>query len=43
MIIAQSFWRKAAVTAVAAGGFASLYEATTLDSRYAAGQAVIWQ
>lgn len=39
MIIAQSFWRKAAVTVVAAGGFASLYEVTTLDSRYAARQA----
>lgn len=41
MIIAQSFWRKAAVTAVAAGGFASLYEVTMLDSRYAARQAVL--
>jgi 3D (Asp-Asp-Asp) domain-containing protein len=38
MIIAQSFWRKAAVTAIAAAGFASLYEVTTLDSKYAARQ-----
>ena len=36
MIIAQSFWRKALVTAIAAGGFASLYEVTILDSRYSA-------
>src|SRR5579862_1823800 len=36
MIIARSLWRKAIVTAVAAGGFASLYETTTLDSKYAA-------
>jgi len=35
MIIARSFWRKAIVTAVAAGGFASLYEVTILDSKYA--------
>ena len=27
MILAGSFWRKAIVTAVAAGGFVSLYEA----------------
>jgi 3D (Asp-Asp-Asp) domain-containing protein len=36
MIIARSLWRKAVVTAVAAGGFVSLYETTTLDSKYAA-------
>ena len=36
MIIAQSFWRKAIVTIVAAGGFASLYEVTALDSKYVA-------
>jgi 3D (Asp-Asp-Asp) domain-containing protein len=36
MIIARSLWRKAIVTVVAAGGFASLYETTTLDSKYAA-------
>jgi 3D (Asp-Asp-Asp) domain-containing protein len=34
VIIAQSFRRKAIVTVIAAGGFASLYEATILDSRY---------
>ena len=34
MIIARSFWRKALVTAVAAGTFVSLYEATMLDSKY---------
>ena len=34
MIIAQSFWRKALVTVIAAGGFASLYEVTALDSKY---------
>ena len=34
MRITQSFWRKVLVTAVAAGGFASLYEVTILDSRY---------
>ena len=36
MIIAQSFWRKALVTVIAAGGFASLYEVTALDSKYVA-------
>jgi 3D (Asp-Asp-Asp) domain-containing protein len=34
VIIAQSFRRKAVVTILAAGGFASLYEAKILDSRY---------
>jgi 3D (Asp-Asp-Asp) domain-containing protein len=34
VIIAQSFWRKVIVGAVAAGGFASLYEARALDSKY---------
>jgi 3D (Asp-Asp-Asp) domain-containing protein len=34
VIIAQSFRRKAIVTIIAAGGFASLYEATILDSKY---------
>lgn len=38
MIIAGSFWRKAAVTAIVAAGFASLYEVTILDSKYAARQ-----
>jgi 3D (Asp-Asp-Asp) domain-containing protein len=41
MIIARSFWRKTIVTSVAAFGFVSLYEVTTLDSRYAARQAVL--
>jgi 3D (Asp-Asp-Asp) domain-containing protein len=41
VIIAQSFWRKAIVTAIAAGGFASLYEVTILDSQYAARQALL--
>jgi 3D (Asp-Asp-Asp) domain-containing protein len=36
LIIARSFWRKALVTVVAAVGFVSLYETTTLDSRYVA-------
>jgi 3D (Asp-Asp-Asp) domain-containing protein len=40
MIIAGSLWRKAIVTAVAAGGFVSLYETTTLDSKYAARLAI---
>ena len=33
MIIAGSFRRKAIVTIIAAAGFASLYEATILDSK----------
>ena len=39
MIIARSLWRKAVVTAVAAGGFVSLYEVTIarLEVRRAAG------
>jgi 3D (Asp-Asp-Asp) domain-containing protein len=41
MIISTSFWRKAVVTVVAVGGFVSLYEVTTLDSRYAARHAVL--
>jgi 3D (Asp-Asp-Asp) domain-containing protein len=36
MVIARSFWRKVVVTAVAAVGFVSLYEATMLDSKEAA-------
>jgi 3D (Asp-Asp-Asp) domain-containing protein len=35
VIIAQSFWRKAFVTTVAAGAFASLFDVTMLDSKYA--------
>jgi 3D (Asp-Asp-Asp) domain-containing protein len=41
MIIARSFWRKSIVTIVAAVGFMLLYQVTTLDSRYAARQAVL--
>jgi 3D (Asp-Asp-Asp) domain-containing protein len=40
VIIAQSFKRKALVTVIAASGFASLYEATILDSKYAAARLV---
>ena len=39
VIISGYFWRKAVVTAVAAVAFASLYEVTILDSKYAARQA----
>jgi len=41
MIISGSFWRKSAVTAVAAVAFVSLYETTTLDSKYAARLATL--
>src|ERR1043166_4393222 len=41
MIIAKSVWRKVILTAVAAGSFASLYEVTALDSKYAARQATM--
>src|SRR5256714_12873745 len=41
MIISTSFWRKSVVTVIAVVGFVSLYEVTTLDSRYAARQAVL--
>src|SRR5947207_14275073 len=41
MIISTSFWRKSVVTVIAVVGFVSLYEVTTLDSRYAARQAVM--
>lgn len=41
MIISGSVGRKAIVTIVAVSGFVSLYEVTTLDSRYAARQAVL--
>src|SRR6266849_7729119 len=41
MIIAGSVWRTAVATIVAVGGFVSLYEVTTLDSKYAARQAVL--
>jgi 3D (Asp-Asp-Asp) domain-containing protein len=39
MIISTSIWRKTVATTIAVGGFVSLYEVTTLDSRYAARQA----
>ena len=41
MIISGSLWRKGFVTVIAVGGFVSLYEAKTLDSKYAARQAVL--
>src|SRR5712692_11158100 len=41
MIISGSLWRKSIATVIAVGGFISLYEVTTLDSRYAARQAVM--
>jgi len=41
VIITGSLWRKGVVTVVAVGGFVSLYEVTTLDSRYAARQATL--
>jgi 3D (Asp-Asp-Asp) domain-containing protein len=41
VIISGSGWRKTLVTAVAVGGFVSLYETTTLDSKYAARQATM--
>ena len=40
-MISRSFWRKCVATAVAATGFVMLYEVTTLDSKYAARQAVL--
>ena len=40
-MISRSFWRKCVATAVAATGFVVLYEVTTLDSKYAARQAVL--
>src|SRR5262249_43312710 len=41
VIITGSLWRKGVVTVIAVGGFVSLYEVTTLDSRYAARQATL--
>jgi len=41
MIIAKSVWRKVILTAIAACFFASLYEVTALDSKYAARQATM--
>ena len=41
MIISRSLWRKTVVTAIAIVAFVSTYEATILDSKYAARQAVL--
>ena len=41
MIISGRFWRKTIVTAIAAGGFVSLYEVTALDSKYVARLAMV--
>src|SRR3982074_753304 len=41
MIISGRFWRKATVTAIAAIGFAWLYEVTALDSKYVARLATL--
>jgi 3D (Asp-Asp-Asp) domain-containing protein len=41
VVISGSSWRKGVVTVIAVGGFVSLYEVTTLDSRYAARQATL--
>ena len=38
MIISGSLWRKGFVTVVAVGGFVTLYEAKTLDSKYGSHQ-----
>lgn len=41
MVLAGSLFRKGVVTAIAAGGFVSLYEVTILDSQFAARQATL--
>jgi 3D (Asp-Asp-Asp) domain-containing protein len=41
MRISHSLWRKLVVTLIAASGFVLLYQATILDSRYAARQALL--
>ena len=41
MRISHSLWRKLVVTLVAAVGFVLVYQATILDSKYAARQAVL--
>jgi 3D (Asp-Asp-Asp) domain-containing protein len=41
VIISRSNWRKGFVMVVAVGGFVSFYEATVLDSKYAARQATM--
>src|SRR4029079_435817 len=42
MLLSRSFGRKIVATGTAAVAFAFLYEATILDSRYAARQAEFW-
>jgi 3D (Asp-Asp-Asp) domain-containing protein len=41
MRISHSLWRKLVVTFIAAAGFVLLYQATILDSKYAARQALL--
>jgi 3D (Asp-Asp-Asp) domain-containing protein len=41
MRISHSLWRKLVVTLITASGFVLLYQATILDSRYAARQALL--
>jgi len=41
MILSGRFWRQTVVALVASGVFASLYEVTALDSKYAARHAVL--
>ncbi|HEY3384056.1 MAG TPA: 3D domain-containing protein [Vicinamibacterales bacterium] len=41
MRISHSLWRKLVVTLFAAGGFVLVYQATILDSKYAARQALL--
>ena len=41
MRISHSLWRKLVVTLVAVSGFVLVYQATILDSRYAARQALL--
>ena len=41
MRISHSLWRKLVATSVTASGFVLLYQATILDSRYAARQALL--
>jgi hypothetical protein len=42
MLLSRSLGRKIVATGTAAVAFAFLYEATILDSRYAARQAEFW-
>ena len=41
MFISHSLWRKVVVTLIAAAGFVLVYQATILDSKYAARQALL--